>query len=141
MRVSQFGISMIKKFEGFSAKPYLCPAGLKTIGYGHVILKGEYFNELTLIEGELILLSDLKQYEANLNQLKVKFNQNQFDALISLSFNMGLRNFLSSTLCKYLRNSDYVSAAEEFSRWVFCKGKILGGLRSRRLIEKRLFLS
>ncbi|MEQ9116208.1 MAG: lysozyme [Rickettsiales bacterium] len=141
MKISRFGIAMIKKFEGFSSTPYKCPAGLQTIGYGHVIQKGEALLHLTEKQAESLLLRDINMYETALSSLGIRFSQNQFDALLSLSFNLGLRNFLNSTLCKYLKLGDFIAASKEFTRWVYSAGRVLPGLQRRREIEKNLFMT
>ena len=91
MKTSQAGIDHIKKYESFSATIYICPGGLETIGYGHAVKKKEHFDEpITEAQAETILQNDLAYFERHvLKKVKVKLNQNQFDALSSFVFQPG----------------------------------------------------
>jgi lysozyme len=103
MRISQEGLDLIKRHESFSATPYLCPAREWTIGFGHVILRGEIFTSITKQEAEDLLRKDAALTEICINKfVKVPLSQNQFDALASFIFNIGRRNFLDSTLLRKL---------------------------------------
>lgn len=140
--ISFKGLEIIKSFENYSAKIYICPAGLRTIGFGHVLNNNENISQLTYSQAEELLLQDLKPYEYILNYYnKTSLTQNQFDALISFSFNIGRRAFLTSRLFKYLQVKKFFQAANQFSRWIYCKGRILKGLVSRRQKEKELFVT
>lgn len=142
MKTSQKGIDLIKKFEGLSLKVYDDAIGLKTIGYGHLIKKCEMFTTLTQQQAEDLLAKDLKQFEASVTtSVKVALTQNQFDALVSFAFNLGMANLNSSTLLKKLNAGDITGASNEFVRWNKAGGKPLVGLTRRRLAEKELFLS
>lgn len=141
-RVSDQGIALIKKLEGFSKKIYLCPAGKETIGYGHVILPGEHFPASGISEevAEKILCDDLGDIINGLNLiLKVGLNQNQIDALICFIFNIGIGAFRLSTMLRMINNNDFNGAAKQFARWVYCNGKKIDGLVKRRAIEAELF--
>lgn len=142
MKTSQKGLDLIKKFEGFSDKEYICPAGKPTIGYGHVILPSEYFPEpMTRLEGELLLKKDLEPREKSLNKfLKVKITQNQFDALISLIYNIGVENFKQSTLLNFLNNKLFDKIPEQFRRWKYINKVVSKGLLNRREEEIKLWL-
>ncbi len=140
MQISQNGLAIIKKFEGFSATPYLCPAGKTTIGYGHVIAAGESFTDISTDAAEDILKNDIAKVEQALAGLiKVPLNQNQFDALVSFTYNIGITAFKNSTMRLLLNINEPALAAKEFARWVYCGGKVLNGLVSRRQDEERLF--
>ena len=143
MITSQKGIDLIKKFEGFSDKEYICPAGKPTIGYGHVVLANEYFQEpMTRRAAEILLKKDLEPRQKSLNSfLKVKVNQNQFDALISLIYNIGVDNFRKSTLLKFINERLFDKVPDQFRRWRFSNGKVLKGLVTRREEEIKLWLS
>ena len=106
MKISQEGIDqLIKSYEGLSLKPYFCPAGKLTIGYGHVMLKGEKIEPITLQQAEQLLLNDLSKFNQAVNDLvKVPINQSQFDALVSLCYNIGIEAFKQSTLLKKLNS-------------------------------------
>lgn len=142
MKTSQKGIDLIKSFEGLSLKVYDDAVGLKTIGYGHLIKKGEVFTTISLQEAEDLLRKDLNQFEEGVStSVKVALTQNQFDALVSFAFNLGMGNLNSSTLLKKLNAGDIQGAASEFGRWNRAGNKVLAGLTRRRLAEKELFLS
>ncbi len=87
------------------------------------------------------LAQDLKKFESAVNTaVKVPINQNQFDALVSLTYNIGIGAFKDSTLLKKLNVKDYKGAAEQFPRWNRGGGRVLNGLVKRRKIEMELFL-
>ena len=147
MKISKNGLDLIKEFEGFSSTPYLCPAGIPTIGYGStyyedgtkVTLKDKSITEQR--GSELLEFVANKTFSENINKVvKVPLTQNQFDALVSFSYNIGNKNFNWSTLLKKINQSDYKGASLEFGRWNQSNGKILNGLVSRRQKEKELFL-
>lgn len=124
MNISQKGIDLIKKFEGFSATPYRCPAGKMTIGYGHVVqAEREKFNApITEADAERILRNDVKIAEKAVNELiKVPLTQEQFDALVSFTFNVGGGAFKNSTLLKKLNQKLYDEAAEELLKWKYIR--------------------
>lgn len=144
-RVSERGLTLIRKFEGFQDRAYVCPGGALTIGYGHVIRKGEPYGNDGYVMEELVatevLDRDCDIAENTINQLvDVPLTQNQFDALVSLAFNIGVSAFSKSTLLKKINQGDHQGAAAEFSRWVNAKGKLLPGLARRRTEEQSLFL-
>lgn len=140
MKTNQAGIDLIKKYEGFRSKKYLCPAGLPTIGYGHQIRPREKFTTLTPEKAEMLLKDDLRGVEANVTRLvKVGLTDNQFSALASLVYNIGAGKFASSTMLKRLNMEDYAGAANEFDKWVYAGGKRLDGLIARRNSEQELF--
>lgn len=142
MRISQNGIDLIKKFEGCSLSSYKCPAGVYTIGYGHT--KGvKNLDKITQEEAEKLLLEDLQVFETAVNAFVLpiyNINQNEFDALVSLIFNIGINNFKNSTMFKKLIAHDKDGAAKQFDFWVYAKGVKLAGLVKRRQAEKELFL-
>lgn len=143
MIVSQKGLDLIKKFEGFSDKEYICPAGKATIGYGHVILADEYFKEpISKQEAENLLKKDLEPRQKSLNTfIKVSINQNQFDALISIIYNIGVGNFQKSTLLKFVNNRLFDKVPNQFRRWCYVNGKMSKGLANRREEEIKLWLA
>lgn len=146
MKTGKEGIELIKAFEGFRGKKYNCPAGLPTIGYGHVILKGEERLNSAVIseqEGEQILKKDLAKFESHVKRLvKVGLTQCQFDALVSFAYNCGPANLERSTLLKKVNaNPNDKSIAYEFSRWNRATGKVLAGLTRRREAESALYFS
>lgn len=144
LKISDKGINFISNFEGKRYKMYKDAAGLPTIGIGHLIKPNE--KELltkTLTENEVneLFRNDLKGFEnAVNNSVKVSLNQNQYDALVSFSFNVGIGSFQGSTLLKLLNAGKYSEAAEQFQRWNKAGGKPIYGLTRRRNEEKQLFL-
>lgn len=146
MKASINAVNLIEQSEGLKLKPYLCPAGVPTIGYGSTLYEnGMHVKlsdpEITKERAAAIVLHQLENYENAVNRyVKVKLNQNQFDALVDFAYNAGTGNLQTSTLLKKLNNSDYVGAAKEFAKWVYGGGKKLNGLVVRRAAEKALFL-
>jgi len=140
MKTSNAGIALIKRFEGYSCVPYLCPADKWTIGYGHVIKPGETFTHITEQEATELLMKDLVKFETAVSLLvKVPITQGQFDALVSFTYNLGAGALKSSTLLKRLNEKLYDIAADNFQRWVYAKNKKLPGLVRRRAAEWELF--
>ncbi|MGL5950139.1 MAG: lysozyme [Cetobacterium sp.] len=140
MRTSSVGVNLIKKFEGLKLKAYKCPGGIWTIGYGTTsgVTEGMIITEE---KAEDLLKKDLVRFETAVKTVvRVKLNKNQFDALVSFSYNVGTGALQSSTLLKKLNQGDYKGASEEFMRWNKAGGKVLTGLIKRREAEKELFL-
>lgn len=138
MKISEAGIKLICKWEEFRGCAYVCPAGLWTIGYGHTD-RVKPTDKIDLAQGEAYLRKDLEIVERCLNSLAIKLNQNQYDALCSLIFNIGIGNFLRSTLLKCLQAKQYDKASAEFLKWRKANGKVLKGLEARRKDEQELF--
>ena len=133
-------IDLIKKYEGFSAKPYKCPAGVLTIGYGRTIDVRPY--EITTEEAETIWLDKYVKTIADqiLAIVKVELSNNQICALIDFVYNLGIGNFKSSTLLRKINQGDFSAAANEFLKWNKAGGIVLKGLENRRIAERMLFL-
>lgn len=141
MKTSQTGLGLIKQFESLKTSAYRCPAGVLTVGYGHTagVKEGD---KITQTQADKFLLQDVAGAEADVNRLvTVALNQNQFDALVSFTFNLGGKNLASSTLLKRLNEGNYRAAADQFGRWVFASNVMLKGLVKRRAAEKALFLT
>ena len=141
MSISESGINLIKKWEGFRGSAYLDPVGIWTIGYGHTqgVKPGQVIAESDAL---ILLKAELKTYEDAVRRLvTVPLNQNQFDALTSFTYNTGIGALSQSTLLRFLNESDYQGAADQFLRWVYGGGRVLPGLVSRRQAERRLFLA
>lgn len=137
--ISQTGIDLIKEFEGFRSNAYLCPGNIWTIGYGHTATAKSGMT-ITKKHAEMLLIEDIKKFQTAVNQkVKVYLNQNQFDALVSFTFNVGEGAFSRSTLLKLLNNSQYRDAALQFNRWVYAGNRRLPGLARRRNREAELF--
>lgn len=137
MKISQKGIDLIKRYEGFRETPYLCPAKKRTIGYGHVIKKGEGIVRISKSAAEKLLLQDLEKAEKTVNHLvKRKLRQGQFDALVSIVFNWGVGNFARSTALKRLNKSTVEEELFSKERGVVRIGKYFSpGLYRRRQAE------
>ena len=139
MKVSQECIDLVKFFEGFESKAYLCPAGVWTIGYGRTknVKEGDMVNEL---QAERDLLEELEEFgEQVLSVVRVSIKQHQFDALVSWTYNLGVGNLQSSTLLKKLNSGDKNSVPSEMVRWNKAAGKVLAGLTRRREAEAKLW--
>ncbi|WP_309640708.1 lysozyme [Flavobacterium sp.] len=139
------GILIIEEFEGFEPKMYKDAVGLPTIGYGTLIdTKEEQWLKTAIItkdQAEVLLRRELGMIERNLNvMLKKTITQNQFDALVSFAYNLGIANLRSSTLLKKVnRNPADTTIRDEFMKWVHAGGKVLKGLQTRRKAEADLY--
>ena len=141
-QISAEGINLICSFEGLELKAYLDSANIWTIGYGTIIRNGVKVKKgdiCTIEQAKAYMASDLKSFEAAVNKVKVPLNQNQYDALVSLTYNIGVNAFANSTLLKKLNASDYKGAAAQFDVWNKVKGKVVQGLVNRRAKERKLF--
>ena len=137
---------MIKSFEGFYSKPYLDPIGIPTIGYGatyypnkkKVTMKDK---PLTEKEASDLLKEMMTNYENDVKRLvKRELNQNQFDALVSFTYNLGSTNLGKSTLLKKVNaNPCDKTIKDEFLKWNKAGGKVLNGLTRRRNAEAELY--
>ncbi len=140
MKTGRLGLEMVKEYESFIGKVYDDAGGKPTIGYGHLIKPGEKFDTITESEAEVILAADLGIAEdAVKSMVTVPLSQLQFDALVSLVFNVGAGNFANSTLLKCLNQGRYALAANEFQRWSYVGANRMAGLYARRRTEKIIF--
>ena len=140
MSLSQKGIDFIKKHEGFSSTVYNDSAGNPTIGYGHLIKKGEdYSNGINEQEAEKLLSKDLQNAVDAVNKkIEVKLSQNQFDALVDFTYNVGINNFSKSTLLSNINSVNKITMSN-FIDWKYAGGMILQGLIRRRTDEYNLY--
>ncbi|MFC2994952.1 lysozyme [Acinetobacter sichuanensis] len=139
---SPAGIDLICSFEGLELKAYNDGVGVWTIGYGTTVINGVKVKKgdtCTVEQAKKYMASDLKKFEAAVNKVQVPLNQNQFDALVSLTYNIGIGAFADSTLLKKLNVGDYKGAAAQFDVWVKAGGKRMQGLVNRRAVERKLF--
>lgn len=138
MKTSQRGINLIKQFEGVRLTAYKCPAGVYTIGYGHTrgVTRGM---RITEEEASAFLAADLRNSEKAVERYDsiYHWNQNEFDALVSFTFNCGATN-LRALLRNGRRNRSQIAATLPLYRKA--GGKVLKGLERRRAAEKALFL-
>ena len=141
MKISLEGLSLIKKFEGCKLQAYYCSGGVLTIGYGHTGGVKET-DVITQEEADKLLKGDVLRFEKYVeDNVKVELDQNQFDALVAWTFNLGVGNLKSSTMLKKLNNGEFESVPFEMRRWNKAGGKTLDGLIRRRQAESLLFES
>jgi lysozyme len=134
-------INFIKKFEGFSSKVYVCPAGVKTIGYGHVLNIKEHFDVITEEIAEQLLTKDIYQaQQVVLRNIYTDLTQEQFSALTSFTFNLGFAALQRSTLRQKINRNEHFQVPKELMRWVCSCGKIMPGLVRRREAEAELYM-
>jgi lysozyme len=168
VKLSKAGADLMHRYEGFRTRPYLCPAHIWTIGYGHVLyqeqirlpmarvagkdvpmirkeypLKQEDNRVWTKQEIEELFADDVASFERGVLRLVPGCNGNQgrFDALVSFAFNAGLGNLQRSTIRMKANRGDWEGAAQAFMAWVKGGGKVLPGLVKRREAERALFMS
>jgi len=167
MKLSKLGSDLMHRYEGFRSRPYLCPAHIWTIGYGHVLYQEQiklpmvkkdlYFGPIrkefplkpednrvwTKQEIEDLFAQDVATFERGVLRLVPNSagSQGRFDALVSISFNFGLGNLQRSTIRMRANRGDHDGAAEAFMMWTKAGGRELPGLVKRRVDEKKLYLS
>ena len=168
MKLSKAGADLMHRFEGCRNKPYLCPAHIWTIGYGHVLYQEQIKLPMVRVEGkaipmirkemplkpedsrvwskeeiEKLFADDVASFERGVLRLVpgVVGRQGAFDALVSISFNFGLGNLQRSTIRMKANRGDWEGAAQAFMAWTKGGGKVLPGLVKRREAEIALFLS
>ncbi len=168
MKLSEAGATLMHQYEGYRTKPYLCPAHIWTIGYGHVLYQDQIRLPVVRVEGkdtamirkemplkpednrvwtkeeiEKLFADDVASFERGVLRLApvVLDRQGAFDACVSFSFNAGLGNFQRSTIRMKTNRREWDAAADAFMQWTRGGGKELPGLVKRRKAEKALFLS
>ena len=143
MKVSPKGLKLIQQYEGFEAEVYLDAAGYPTIGYGHLIKAGEDFSSgITYEQATQLLIQDVGFAERAVRRLiRTPLKQQQFDALVSFTFNLGGGALQRSTLRQKVNRAEHKEVPDEFMRWVFAGGKRLRGLIRRRAAEARLYIA
>lgn len=147
MKTSTKGIDLIKRFEGLKLQSYLCPAKVWTIGFGTTKINGKPVTANMTIskdQAEQYLINDLIIFEIGVNSIfkTTTLNQNQFDALVSFAYNLGVTALLNSTLTKKIKvNTFDPTIKNEFLKWCYADGKILEGLQLRRKVEASLYFT
>jgi lysozyme len=168
VKLSKAGEDLMHRYEGFRSRPYLCPAHIWTIGYGHVLYQDQIKLPVMRVEGketpmirkeyplkpednrvwtkteiDELFRVDVGTFERGVLRLvpSVVGRQGSFDALVSISFNFGLGNLQRSTIRMKANRSDWDGAADAFRAWTKGGGKVLPGLVKRREAEIALFLS
>lgn len=139
--ITQNGLDLIKRFEGFSRTVYFCPAGYPTIGYGHVVKDDEHFlSGIDEAQAEELLRQDAQIAErAVLRLINVPLTDGQFDALVSFTYNLGSGALQRSTLRRKINREEHAEVPEQFMRWVWAGGRKLKGLVRRRAAESDLY--
>lgn len=140
MRTSSFGVQAIKRFEGCVLHTYKCSGGVDTIGYGHTgpeVVEGLVWS---VADAEAALVRDLQRFETAVEKaINQPMRQGQFDALVSLAFNIGTAAFADSTLVKCFNREDTQAAGLQFIVWNKVKGRVDGALLLRRAAELWMF--
>ena len=148
MKLSDKGYDLIKKFEGYSDRPYKCPAGISTIGYGNTYYPNGTKvkitdSKITKEKGLYILEKLVEKFRIQVKKyVKKELTKNQEDALVSFAYNVGIGNFSKSTLLKLVNiNPNDGMIAKEFLKWNKQAGKELKGLTNRRIKESALYFT
>lgn len=143
--IDKKAFELVKEFEGFREKAYLCPAGVPTIGYGFTRVNGKLVNmndKIDRVKAEGMLYLELEKIAKQIDELvTVPLKPVQLGALTSFAFNVGINAFKESTLRKKLNQKDYQSVETELKRWNKINGKPSAGLDRRRKAEIELFYS
>ena len=139
------GLALIKRFEGFEPEVYICPGGWPTIGYGDVVRDHErerFADGIDEAIGEELLRRDVAAAErAVLRLIRVPLADGQFDALCSFTFNLGAGALQRSTLRRKVNREEHDAVPAEFGRWVWAGGRKLKGLIRRREAEAQIYTS
>lgn len=145
MKTNAAGVALIKRFESLQLNSYLCPAGIPTIGYGHVGPETKLGQSITEHAANVILELDLERFEEGVESALSGLNENQFSACVSLAFNIGLKAFRPSSVVRRWRKGDVPGAADAFLLWnkarIHGVHEVLPGLVARRQAERELFLT
>jgi len=140
-RISDEGLEHIRRWEGVRLKAYVCPGGALTIGYGSTGPHVKDGMTITPAQAEALLREDLERFEdAVSNMVKVPLTDNQFAALVSFAFNIGVHAFARSTLLNRLNAGDYDAVPSELAKWNKAGGKPMKGLANRRAAEAGLWV-
>lgn len=137
--IAAAGLALIKSFEGCELTAYLCPANVWTIGYGSTGAHVKRGMTITSAQAEDLLKKDLARFESAVKAAAPTATQGQFDAMVSLAFNIGIAAFQKSTLLRKHKARDHVGARAEFARWNKAGGRVLPGLTRRRAAEAALY--
>ena len=147
MKINEKGLALVKRYEGLRLEAYRCPAKILTIGYGHTGSDVREGMVITEEQAEALLRKDIARFETGVEAILggARANSDQFSALVSFAFNLGLQALLKSTLLKKHKAGDYAAAAAQFLSWNKARvnGQLvpLAGLTARRDAERKLYLS
>jgi len=139
LKTSKEGISLIKSFEGCELESYRCSANVPTIGYGHTANVSDG-DTCTLEEAETMLSEDLEEFENYVKKyVESDLEQNEFDALVAWTYNLGPANLKESTMLQELNAGNFEEVPRQMKRWNRAGGEVLDGLIRRREAESLLF--
>jgi len=148
MRLDNKGYMLITEFEGFSSKPYLCPAKLATIGYGNTFYRDG--KKVTMVDKPITKAEAFDMFKDIADKFAKRVStlvtqpltQNQFNSLVSFAYNVGVANFMNSTLLKKVNNNrlDH-TIRDEFLKWDKVGTKKLAGLTKRRIYESNNYFA
>jgi lysozyme len=139
-KIGPSGLELIKSFEGWRDTAYLCPADVLTIGYGSTGAHVKAGMTITKERGTALLRADLARFEAAVTKvIIVDVTQNQYDAMVSLAFNIGVAAFTGSSVARRVNATDFKGAQASFALWNKGGGRVLPGLVRRRAAEAKLF--
>jgi lysozyme len=148
MKLNNNGYLLICEFEGLSLKPYLCPAKKPTIGYGNCYYPDG--KRVTMLDKEInkqqafdMFKSIADRFASKVSKLVTSpLNQNQFNACVSICYNIGTGSFASSTLLKLVnKNHNDILIGLEFKKWNKVNKKEVTGLTRRRNYEADIYFS
>ncbi|MFO1122509.1 MAG: lysozyme [Hyphomicrobiales bacterium] len=144
MQQSAEGLALIKRFEGFRARAYRCPAGIWTIGYGHTAMAGPPTVTRGMVlseaEAEAILRRDVARFAAGVRRcLARELTDAQFSALVSFAYNVGLGSFRASSVLRAVNAGDFADVPRRMQMWTKADGQVLPGLARRRAAEAAMF--
>lgn len=137
--INKEGLELVKSFEGLRLKAYRCSANVLTIGWGST---GPHVKEgmtITKDQAEELLRSDLRRFEDAVSAAAPKATDNQFSAMVSLAFNIGIGALQRSTVLRRHLAGDHAGAADAFLMWNKAAGRVLAGLTRRREAEAALY--
>lgn len=141
MDASPQALALIAAFEGFAATPYRCPAGILTIGYGHAVRPGEdYSHGISEAQAMALLATDAAAAaQAVVRLIDVPLRDQQRDALVSFTFNLGAGALQRATFRRAIRRGEHEAVPAQLMRWVYAGGRVLPGLVRRRQAEGWLY--
>lgn len=144
MHMTEEGLALIRRFEGFRAQAYRCPAGIWTIGYGHTSNAGpprvSPGMEMSEAEARRVLAADVERFAAEVRAaLTREVSPQQFSALVSFAFNVGTAAFRTSSVLRAVNAGDFGAVPGRLGLWVKAMGKTLPGLVRRRAAEAQMF--
>ena len=146
MKMTEEGLALIRRFEGFRERAYLCPAGVWTIGYGHTSRAGPPAvgpqSRMSRAEATKVLAADVEVFAQGVREgLRRNITDAQFSALVSFAYNVGTGAFRSSSVLRAVNAGDFDAVPRRLGLWVKGGGRVLPGLVKRRAAEAELFLN